>query len=56
MKYTIGEIIFHILVLLAVTPIVTLAVLNIQYIITAVMSVIGMFMTAEVIKRYIDIF
>ena len=55
MKYTIREIILHILVLSIVTPIVTLAVLNIQYIIIALVSVIGTFMIAEVAKRHIDI-
>ena len=48
----IGEIIFHIIALLVVTPLVALMVLNIQWIIIAMLSVIGMFMTVDAIKRY----
>ena len=48
----IGEIIFHIIALLFVTPIVALTILNIQWIIIGMLSVISMFMTVDVIKRY----
>ncbi len=48
----IAEMIFHLIMFILVAPIVAAAVLNIQYIIIAILSLIGTFMAVDAVKRY----
>ena len=48
----IAEIIFHLIMFILVAPIIAVAVLNIQWIIIAILSLIGTFMAVEAVKRY----